>query len=198
MSWLTLAVAALLGTPTPLIINSPTTTAGQPEIFVVTRTANTAIGTYVLIKTADGTAHAGTDYTPNNHLYYLRPNQTSVIFTVQTQVNPGGTGTLDFSIVAAASNLTARGIGHIVEQTVIPVGYIAAPIQKGGLAVVTGTDNWQITGPGPSRLLNKGEIVSLYTGPFLNYDGEYTWAVHSNNEDGRMWQKNLQGIIPKG
>lgn len=121
--------------PTPTFaISSPTVQAGQPEIFIISRVSGGS-GAYVMFKTKDGTAKAGTDYTAISQLVYVKAGVQTVAVSVPTLVNPAVSGvTLTFSAAIATTNTPVVGTGSIIAPGAPPPQWVLAALTDGGYA----------------------------------------------------------------
>ena len=108
--------------PAPtLAINSPGIvqppgSGSTPDVFTVTLTGPTELSTTVVYATADGTAHAGTDYSQTNGTLTFAPGTTSAMVTVNVLSTSAGDGVNFFVNLTSPTNATittAQGTGTI-------------------------------------------------------------------------------------
>ena len=102
-------IASLEGMWNPVTSLTPTVAvgdtaavAGDAETFTVTLSQKVNYTVTVPYNTQDGTAAAGTDYTTTSGTLTFPAGQVIQTFTVPTQVDPGSTGDLNFTLGAPA------------------------------------------------------------------------------------------------
>lgn len=212
---LTVALVAAIGfVPLPAIgavepgcaLSCGSATAGADVPCTISR-ATSGKGLYVLFETADGTAHAGTDYTAVRQLLYFKPSALTQTVAVHTALNPSAAGTLTFNAAIAASTLVVRSTGSIIEPAPPPIAsaWVPAPLRDGGFArVVTVSDPlWETekaTGQ-VDRSLQVGEVVAVYfNGAAINFDGSIDLSVYaiSDGAAGRVKAVDVEGVAPAG
>jgi hypothetical protein len=138
----TVTAAAL---PT-LSISGGSATEGSPITFTVTRSSNSGTSS-VNYATADGTAHAGSDYTAASNTLNFAAGQTSQSFTVSTTDNAVVDGQRNFSVnlssASGATIATGQATGTINDNDTAPSFSIS-----GGSATEGGTITFTVTRSG--------------------------------------------------
>jgi hypothetical protein len=136
-------------------IGNASGTEGSTLTFTVTKTGTTSSTYTVNYATADGTAHAGTDYTTVSNALSFAPTDTSKTFTVSTINNSIVDGTRTFSVnlsgaSGGASITTATGTGTINDDDTAPTppsfSISGAETTEGGTLVFTVNKNGATTG----------------------------------------------------
>jgi hypothetical protein len=203
-----LSVGAAPSSPFSLVCGSAN--AGSDVSCTLSRLSG-GRGIYVLVKTFDVTAKAGTDYTAINQLYYFKSSILTQKIPVHTVVNPAATGILTFKVVASEGATPVSAIGSIVEPAPPPpppppssLTWVPAPLHDGGFARVTNVSDpiWETEKAGmngPTRSLVAGEIVAVYfNGWGIEADGSTSYAVYSITDGaaGRVKASDIQGVAP--
>jgi len=138
----TVTAAAL---PT-LSISGGSATEGSAITFTVTRSSGTGTSS-VSYATADGTAHAGTDYTAASNTLNFAAGQTSQSFTVSTTDNAIVDGSRNFSVnlsnASGATIATGQATGTINDNDTAPSFSIS-----GGSTTEGGTITFTVTRSG--------------------------------------------------
>jgi len=134
-------------------INSASATEGSPITFTVTKTGTTSSTFTVNYATADGTAHAGTDYNTASSTLTFAATDTSKTFQVTTIGNSIVDGTRTFSVnlsgaSGGASITTGTGTGTINDDDSPPPSFSinSAQAVEGGALGFTVTRSGTTTG----------------------------------------------------
>ncbi|MFL5859980.1 MAG: Calx-beta domain-containing protein, partial [Solirubrobacteraceae bacterium] len=164
------ATVTLYDTTNPTISISPTTmsqavsaTSSQTITLTVSLSGSSPIATTVTVKTVNGTAVAGTNYTAVSTTLTFAAGATSQTVTVTILKHSTGTSNKTFTVVLSSptagtlgtttSTVTITGTSQMA-AALAPSGSVAAPLTQDELqpVVAAAEQDWQAAGIARSRL----------------------------------------------
>jgi hypothetical protein len=158
-------------------IGSASATEGSPVTFTVTKTGTTSSTFTVNYATANGTAHAGTDYTAASHTLTFASTDISKTFQVSTIGNSIVDGTRTFSVTLSGAS--------------------------GGATITSGTgtgtiyDNDGITRISGNSALNSGQSWSSPDGRFkLTAQSDFNVVLYQGGT--ALWASGTSGAGTMG
>jgi len=167
----TSATVTLYDTTAPTVSITPTTmtkagsTSNQTLTFTITLSGSSPNTTGVTVKTADGTAKAGTDYTLVSTTLSFAPGVTSRTLTVTLLGRKTGTLTKTFTVGLSAatggatlgtttSTVSITGTSAQVAAATAPISSAVMPLTEAQLqpVVVAAERMWAAAGASPAQL----------------------------------------------